>query len=135
MRIGLDCRLPTYRLGGISQYVMQLLPALSLIDNENKFNTFYSRKEKRSFVEKEPANFRRRKLYTPCHHRLERLSLALEIAPHNLDVFHSPDFIPPSFGAKRHVIGHHELVVGLGKPGHKDDLVVLGGILGDKCHL
>jgi glycosyltransferase involved in cell wall biosynthesis len=48
-------------------------------------------------------------LWTPCHHRLERWALAIELLPRRLDVFHSPDFIPPAFGAKRRVITVHDL--------------------------
>ena len=53
--------------------------------------------------------FRRAPLWTPSHHRLERLALSLELLPHNLDVFHTTDFIPPQFGARRHVITVHDL--------------------------
>ena len=38
-------------------------------------------------------------------------------------------------GAECHVIGHHELVLGLRHAGHEDQLVVLGGILRDERHL
>ncbi len=34
MHIGIDCRLPYYRMGGISQYVVQLIPALAAVDAE-----------------------------------------------------------------------------------------------------
>jgi hypothetical protein len=31
MHIGIDCRLPTYRMGGISQYAIHLIAALSRV--------------------------------------------------------------------------------------------------------
>jgi len=109
MRIGIDCRLPTYQMGGISQSILHLLPALAALDDENDYYLFHSRKEGRSFVPENADRFRRRDLWTPCHHRFERLALSTELARHNLDVFHSPDFIPPSAGARRRIITIHDL--------------------------
>ncbi len=109
MRIGIDCRLPTYRMGGISQYTIHLIQALARISTGHEFKIFHSRKEKRSFVPSRDTRFSRSNSFTPCHHRLERCSLAAELMPHRLDVFHSPDFIPPAFGAARRVITVHDL--------------------------
>ncbi len=104
----MDCRLPYYQMGGISQYVLHLLPALAALDRENQYTVFHSRKDGRSHT---PAatNFYRRNLWTPCHHRLERWALTAELLPHRLDVLHSPDFIPPQGGAKRRIITVHDL--------------------------
>lgn len=108
MRIGIDCRLPHYRLGGISQYVLGLLPALAELDTENSYDVFHHRNDGRSYLPPFP-NFSRRRLWTPCHHRLERYSVAAELLPHRLDIFHSPDFIPPAFGAGRRIVTIHDL--------------------------
>ncbi len=108
MKIGIDCRLPYYQMGGISQYVLHLLPALAEIDQENQYTIFHSRKDGRSY-QPNPSNFNRENLWTPCHHRVERLALSAELARHNLDLFHSPDFIPPQRGGKRHLITVHDL--------------------------
>lgn len=108
MRIGLDARLPYYQMGGISQYILYLLPALAKLDRDDDYLIFHSRKDGRSHQPSSP-NFQRRNLWTPCHHRLERWALAAELLPHRLDLLHSPDFIPPVAGAKRRVITVHDL--------------------------
>ena len=109
MRIAIDCRLPTYRMGGISQYVLNLLPVLAALDTQNEYVLLHSRKEAGSFLPQNSGNWRRVDVWTPPHHRLERYALAAELAPLRLDVLHSPDFIPPQFGAKRRVITIHDL--------------------------
>ena len=109
MRIGIDLRLPTYQMGGISQYALHLLPALASLETNHTFIVFHSRKEKRSFLPSGAKQFVRKNFWTPCHHRLERWSLGTEILPYGLDVFHSPDFIPPAWGAKRKIITIHDL--------------------------
>lgn len=108
MHIGIDCRLPTYQMGGISRYILHLLPALAALDQENRYTLFHSRKEQRDFRLATP-NFHRANLWTPAHHRFERWAMTVELLPHRLDVFHSPDFIPPAGAARRRVITVHDL--------------------------
>lgn len=108
LQIGIDARLPTYRMGGISQYVLHLLPALAELDRDNRYLVFQSRKAERSYRPEQP-NFRRVQVWTPCHHRRERWLLGAEVALRRPDVFHSPDFIPPAFGAARRIITVHDL--------------------------
>ena len=109
MRIGIDCRLPTYQMGGISQSILHLLPALAALDERNEYYLFHSRRESRTFVPAAAELFSRQDLWTPCHHRLERWTLAAELSRHKLEVFHSPDFIPPLSGARRRIITVHDL--------------------------
>lgn len=109
MRVGIDCRLPYYQMGGISQYILQLLPALAKIDNDNEYLIFHNRKDGRSYLPPDASNFHRMDLWTPCHQRLERWALTAELLRHGLDVFHSPDFIPPQRGGKGQVITVHDL--------------------------
>ncbi len=111
MHIGIDARLTYYRTGGISTYITRLVEALERIDTSNRYTVFCSRKEDEddSLVELHAANFRRAPLWTPSHHRLERIALSGELLPHRLDVFHTTDFIPPQLGARRKIITVHDL--------------------------
>lgn len=105
MHIGFDARLTYYRHGGISTYVRRLVEALERLDRSNEYTVFHSRKARESLV----TRFHRAKLWTPCHHRFERIALSAELARFNLDVLHSPDFIPPLHGARHQVITVHDL--------------------------
>lgn len=104
--IGFDARLIHYRpMGGTSTYIRQLLTALERLDTANRYTVLTSRKSRAPLV----ARFAHAPMWTPPHHRLERLALSVELARHRLDVLHSPDFIPPKRGARRHVITIHDL--------------------------
>jgi glycosyltransferase involved in cell wall biosynthesis len=96
-------------MGGISQYIIHLISALSERAEGECFRIFHNYREKRSFLPVGDSKFSRSNLLTPCHHPHERHLLAAEIARHRLDVFHSPDFIPPAFGAGRRIITIHDL--------------------------
>ena len=109
MRIGIDCRLPYYQGGGISKYCQLLVKSLATLDRENEYVIFHSRKDTKTYLPKSGSNFRRVNLATPCHHRFERWSLGIELLRQSLDAMHSPDFIPPIFGADRHIITVHDL--------------------------
>jgi glycosyltransferase involved in cell wall biosynthesis len=107
MRIGIDARLVYYRQAGISQYTLRLLEQLAEIDPDDEFTVLQSRKDRSTLVQQ--SNFHPRSLWTPPHHRLEQLVLPLEIAPLELHVLHSPDFIPPFRRNCRSVITIHDL--------------------------
>lgn len=108
MHIGIDARLPYYQMGGISQYTIFLIQALAALDNQNQYTIFQHRRDSH-FHTPNSQNFKRKDLWTPCHHRLERWSVAVELLPHRLDVMHCTDFIPPVIGAKRWIITVHDL--------------------------
>ncbi|NWF67816.1 MAG: glycosyltransferase family 4 protein [Chloroflexi bacterium] len=105
IHIGIDARLNDYRVGGISTYTRELIAALEKLDSAGRYTVFHSRKARAALV----TRFASAQLWTPCHHRIERLALSLELARFRLDVLHSPDFIPPLGGAKRYVITVHDL--------------------------
>ncbi|MEM9773274.1 MAG: glycosyltransferase family 1 protein, partial [Chloroflexota bacterium] len=110
MHIGIDARLPYYQKGGISQYTLHLLPALARADSANSYSIYHMGKDDDSYLPQNAPNFSRKNLFTPCHHKLERWALAAEVLYHGRpDILHSPDFIPPKFGAKRYVITVHDL--------------------------
>lgn len=107
MRIGIDARLVFYHQAGIGQYILRLTNALAALDHENEYYLFHSRKDHTRLVQ--APNFHRRALWTPSHHRVERFAMSAEMLPHSLDVFHSPDFIPPRVMRAPNVITVHDL--------------------------
>lgn len=107
-RFGLDARLAYYRQGGITQYIYHLIRELPALDPVGEYVILHSRKDRRDLST--APNQRRVACWTPAHHRLERLALAVEVFPLRLDLLHSPDFIPPHKpGGWRSVITIHDL--------------------------
>jgi len=99
--IGIDARLTYYRSAGTSAYIRALLTAFDAHPAPDQtFTVIQSRKQ----VERLAPTLRHVKAWTPSHHRLEKWALSVELARLRLDVLHSPDFIPPVRGARKHVI-------------------------------
>ncbi len=107
MRIGIDARTTYYRKAGIGQYILRLIEGLAEVDSRNEYLILQSRKDKDILAH--GSNFKRVSLWTPSHHRLEQFTLPLEINRLNLDVLHSPDFIPPFRCSCKSVITIHDL--------------------------
>lgn len=104
-RVGLDARLLAYRQGGTTTWIHEIINALQSLNPAQHITILESRKAPSSSA----GRFARATLHTPCHHRLEALTLSAELLPHRFDLLHSPDFIPPLRGARRHVITIHDL--------------------------
>ena len=105
MKIGIDARLTFYRVGGISTYIHNIITELEVIDAENDYSILQSRKAKQPLAQ----NLQHSPLWTPAHHRFERIALSVELARFGFDILHSPDFIPPIRGANHHIITVHDL--------------------------
>ncbi len=103
--IGIDARLTHYRVGGISRYITALIRALEQFQTPHRFTLLQSRKAR----ERLSARFATASAWTPPHHTLERAALSIELARCRFDLLHSPDFIAPIRGARRHVITVHDL--------------------------
>ncbi len=103
--IGIDARLTYYRIGGISTYIRRTISALEQLHTDHDYTVFHSRKATQPIV----TSFNSAKLWTPAHHRIERLAMSVELLRYQLDLFHSPDFIPPYRAAKHHIITVHDL--------------------------
>jgi glycosyltransferase involved in cell wall biosynthesis len=86
---------------------LHLLGALAALDGDIEYFVLYSRKGRD--VTPSVSNFHPVPCWTPSHHRFERWSLGIEIARWGVDLLHSPDFIPPSFGYGQSVITIHDL--------------------------
>lgn len=111
MHIGFDARLVAYREGGIARYARSLLRALISDDHANDYTVLVARGGTPVVsTNGRGAQVAHRALLTPPHHRLERTTLGLELAPLHFDLFHSPDFIPPRLRrGTRAVITVHDL--------------------------
>ena len=104
-RIALDARLTHYRVGGISSYIKGLVAAFEAEPPPHELTILRSRKASNGLS----GQFGDARMWTPPHHIFERYALSLELLPRGLDLLHSPDFIAPVRGAKRHVITVHDL--------------------------
>jgi len=107
MRIGIDARMVYYTEAGIGQYIRRLVKGLTGFDGPEEFVLFQSRKD--AAVMANSRRFQRRSLWTPSHHRLEQWVLPIEIALTNVDLLHSPDFVPPFWRSARSVVTIHDL--------------------------
>lgn len=107
MRIGIDARLFAYQPAGIGYYTKRLVAALADLPDPLQLTVFESRRQVGPLLSH--GRVRRRRLWTPPHHRWEQIGLALELFREPIDVLHSPDFIPPFYRRCRSVITIHDL--------------------------
>lgn len=106
-RIGIDARLTYYTQGGIAQYTQHLIREMAELETGHTFRILQSRKDAWNLAA--GSSMERVWCWTPAHHRLERWTLGIEALPQRLDLLHSPDFIPPQFGARRSIVTIHDL--------------------------
>ncbi len=107
MRIGIDARLTHYRSAGISRYTLQLIKALAKLRSGDEFTVLQSYHSRAPLVTED--GFETRRILTPSHHRLEQITLPLEVSFLKLDLLHSPDFIPPLRAKCKSIITVHDL--------------------------
>ena len=105
MKIAIDARLVYYQRGGIGQYVLHLIEEFARLGLGADYIILRSRKEPGPLA----PRFRDVPLWTPPHHRLEQIALPMELTPLDIDLLHSPDFIPPFRGRFRRLITVHDL--------------------------
>ena len=107
MRIAIDARLVSYAMGGISQYTVRLVKALAGLRTSDEILVLESQKGGGEAVW--PDTVRRITMVTPPHNRFEQITLPMELLRTNIEVLHSPDFIPPFRRRYRSVITVHDL--------------------------
>ena len=107
MHVAIDARIAHYTAGGIAHYTLALAGALAAIAPRDRFTLLRSVKQRGGLPS--ARNLRSAPLLTPPHHRLEQLSLPLEVARVRPDVLHSPDFIPPFRRLFRSVVTVHDV--------------------------
>ena len=100
--IAFDARLVGYA-AGIARYAVLLAEALAKLDGPESYLLLRGRKA--------DPNLGGRLCLTPPHHRLERLTLPLELLAtrQRPDVLHSLDHVAPAWGPWRSVVTLHDL--------------------------
>lgn len=107
MHIGIDARLVYYTRAGIGEYTLRLTQALARTFSEHCFTLLQDRRNKQPLLE--APNIRVAHTFIPSHHRLEQYLLPWAVGQLAIDVFHSPDFIPPLRRTGPSVITIHDL--------------------------
>jgi glycosyltransferase involved in cell wall biosynthesis len=107
MRIVIDARLNAYRTGGIPKYTRELTSALAQIAPTEEFVVLQHRRQPERIVS--APNVARQVIYTPPHHRLEQLTLPIEIGVIRPTVAFFPDFIAPIYRTFPAVVTIHDL--------------------------
>src|SRR5438034_9136006 len=79
MRVALDARLNGYRDGGIAQYTRCLIDALARLDTSGDYRILYAARPLLRHDSDDnlmpTESFRRVPIFTPPHHRFERIAL------------------------------------------------------------
>lgn len=107
MRIAIDARLNAYRTGGIPKYTRELTRAMAQIAPHDEFVLLQHRRQPERIVS--ASNIVRQVIYTPPHHRLEQLTLPIEIGAMRPTIVLFPDFIAPLYRSFPAVVTIHDL--------------------------
>jgi glycosyltransferase involved in cell wall biosynthesis len=107
MHIGIDARLVYYTRAGIGEYTLRLTQALANTFSEHRFTVLRDRRDKQPLLQ--ASNVEGKTSFVPSHHRLEQRFLHWSVNGLGVDVFHSPDFIPPLKAKGPLVITIHDL--------------------------
>ncbi len=108
-RIGFDARLYGNRHGGIQTYLSLLAAALvPVLAARGHTLIVYHAPNAAPPLPPHPA-LHMATLMTPPHHKLEQMTLPVELSRTRPDLLHSPDFIPPRHGPWKRVITVHDL--------------------------
>jgi glycosyltransferase involved in cell wall biosynthesis len=107
MHVAIDVRLAHYTTGGIVHTTLNLVRELARLAPDDRFTLLRSVKQHGGLPQ--APNLSTTPLLTPPHHRLEQLTLPLEVARVRPDLLHCPDFIPPFVRTCPAVITVHDL--------------------------
>ena len=107
MHIGIDARLVYHTRAGIGQYTLRLTQALAAKYKRIRFSLLQDRRNGQALVN--APNVAVARSLISSHHRMEQLLLPWAVDRLNVDVFHSPDFIPPLRAKTPSVITIHDL--------------------------
>lgn len=104
LTVAIDLRLAGYRTAGVARYAMELAQALRASD-EVRIIGVRSRRNRHS---QHPDDI---VAWTPPHHRIETMSLGLEISRKlpEIDLYHAPDFIAPRWLRVPRIATVHDL--------------------------
>jgi glycosyltransferase involved in cell wall biosynthesis len=108
-RIAIDARMCGYRQGGIASYTRQLATAVVPLLTARGDTFIIGRARRGAMVLPAQPGLVQPRIWTPPHHRLERLTLPVEWLRARCDLLHSPDFLPVRPGPWRTVITVHDL--------------------------
>lgn len=107
MHIGIDARLVYHTRAGIGEYTLRLTQALAGLYPDHRFTLLQDVRSGEALIKAGNVTVARTRV--PPHHRAEQLLLPWAVRALGVDVFHSPDFIPPFRARGRSVITIHDL--------------------------
>jgi glycosyltransferase involved in cell wall biosynthesis len=107
MHIGIDARLVYYTRAGIGEYTLRLAQALATAFPTDQFTLLQDWRNRQPLVD--ASNVAVSHSPVPSHHALEQALLPWSVSRLGVDVFHSPDFIPPLRSDGCSVITIHDL--------------------------